>query len=62
MNEKNSNSTIKDEKILNLEKTIHTIRDDQCKQESEKEELRKKVKVWKNKAEEFESEKDFFYK
>jgi len=28
MNEKNSNSTVKDEKILSLEKAIYTIRDD----------------------------------
>ena len=28
LNEKNSNNTLKDEKINNLEKTIHAIRDD----------------------------------
>ncbi len=39
LNEKNSNNTLKDEKINNLEKTIHAIRDDQIKQEKEKEQL-----------------------
>ena len=28
LNEKNSNNTLKDEKISNLERTIHAIRDD----------------------------------
>lgn len=62
MNEKNSNSTIKDEKILLLEATIAKIRDDQIKQEKEKDTLKKQVKSWKDKSETFESEKNFFYK
>ena len=62
MNEKNSNSTIKDEKILNLERTIHTIREDQCKQETKKEELRKKIKEMRTKNQELESDKEFYYK
>jgi hypothetical protein len=33
LNEKNSNNSLKDEKILNLEKTIASIRDDQIKSE-----------------------------
>ena len=37
LNEKNSNNTLKDEKINNLERTIHAIREDQIKQEKEKE-------------------------
>ena len=31
LNEKNSNNTLKDEKINNLERTIHAIREDQIK-------------------------------
>ncbi len=50
LNEKNSNNTLKDEKINNLEKTIHAIREDQIKQEKEKEGLNDKVKYWKTKA------------
>ena len=40
MNEKNSNSTVKDEKILQLEFTIQKIREDQLKQEKEKDEIK----------------------
>ncbi len=50
LNEKNSNNTLKDEKINNLERMIHAIRDDQIKQEKEKEGLHEKVKYWKTKA------------
>jgi len=28
LNEKNSNNTLKDEKIINLERTLHAVRDD----------------------------------
>ncbi|CDW75865.1 UNKNOWN [Stylonychia lemnae] len=59
LNEKNSNNTLKDEKINNLEKTIHAIREDQIKQEKEKEALNEKVKYWKTKALGYEQEKDF---
>lgn len=59
LNEKNSNNTLKDEKINNLEKTIHAIRDDQIKQEKEKVGLQEKVKYWKTKALGYEHEKDF---
>lgn len=59
LNEKNSNNTLKDEKINNLERTIHAIREDQIKQEKEKETLNEKVKYWKTKALGYEQEKDF---
>lgn len=59
LNEKNSNNTLKDEKINNLEKTIMAIREDQIKQEKEKESLSEKVKYWKTKALGYEQEKDF---
>ena len=59
LNEKNSNNTLKDEKISNLEKTIHAIRDDQIKQEKEKEQMIEKVKYWKTKALGYEQEKNF---
>eukprot|EP00347_Sterkiella_histriomuscorum_P023615 403333985 len=59
LNEKNSNNTLKDEKINNLERTIHAIREDQIKQEKEKEALNEKVKYWKTKALGYEQEKDF---
>jgi len=38
LNEKNSNNTLKEEKILNLERTIASIREDQIRMEKEKEE------------------------
>ena len=38
LNEKNLNSGKQDEKIMNLEKTIQSIRDDQMKMEKEKDE------------------------
>lgn len=46
LNEKNSNNTLKDEKINNLEKTIQSIRDDQIRMEKEKDEQSKKIKKW----------------
>ena len=62
MNEKNSNSTIKDEKIMTLEKKIHNIRQDQCKQENDKESLRKKVKEQKLTIAELEEDREFYKK
>ena len=59
LNEKNSNNTLKDEKINNLERTIHAIREDQIKQEKEKETLNEKIKYWKTKALGYEQEKNF---
>jgi hypothetical protein len=50
LNEKNSNNTLKDEKINNLERTIHAIREDQIKQEKEKAQMAEKIKYWKTKA------------
>ena len=38
LNQKNSDNTVKDQKINNLEKTIQSIRDDQIRMEKEKDE------------------------
>ena len=54
LNEKNSNNTLKDEKISNLEKTIQSIRDDQIRMEKEKDEMSKKIKKWQSKSNNFE--------
>jgi seryl-tRNA synthetase len=59
LNEKNSNNTLKDEKISKLESTISAIREDQIRQEKEKEKLLESVKYWKTKAEGYEQEKNF---
>jgi hypothetical protein len=59
LNEKNSNNTLKDEKINTLERTIRIIREDQIRQEKEKEELGQEVKKWKTKALGYEQEKNF---
>jgi hypothetical protein len=59
LNEKNSNNTLKDEKISNLEKTIYAIRSEQLKMEKEKEKVSEKVKYWKTKSDGFEQEKNF---
>lgn len=50
LEEKNSNNNLKDEKIINLEKTIRSIRDDQIRQEKQKEDLSKEIKKWKNRS------------
>jgi hypothetical protein len=59
LNEKNSNNTLKDEKINNLEKTIQSIRDDQIRMEKEKDERVKEIKKWQSRANNFEQERDF---
>ena len=59
LNQKNSNNTLKDEKINNLEKTIASIRDDQIKMEKHKDEQAKMIKKWKTKATNMEQERDF---
>ena len=50
LNEKNSNNTLKDEKISKLESTISAIREDQIRQEKDKEKLHDQIKYWKTKA------------
>lgn len=50
LNEKNSNNTLKDEKITKLERTIGAIQLDQIDQASEKKKLLESVKYWKIKA------------
>jgi chromosome segregation ATPase len=59
LNEKNSNNTLKDEKISKLESTISAIREDQIRQEKEKEKLNENIKYWKTKAQGYEQEKNF---
>lgn len=54
LNKKNSNNTLKDEKINNLEKTIKSIKDDQHRIQKEKDELSNKLKKWQSKANNFE--------
>jgi seryl-tRNA synthetase len=62
LNEKNSNATLKDEKITNLEKTVQSIRDDQIRMQKEKDEQLKKIKHWTSKAQNLEQERDFLQK
>lgn len=50
LQERNSNNTLKDEKIINLEKTIQSIRDDQIRMEKDKDEMSKKIKKWQSRA------------
>ena len=50
LNEKNSNNTLKDEKITKLERTIGAIQLDQIDQASEKKKLLESVKYWTIKA------------
>ena len=57
LNEKNSNNTLKDEKISKLESTISAIREDQIRQEKEK--LNENIKYWKTKAQWYEQEINF---
>jgi chromosome segregation ATPase len=59
LNEKNSNNTLKDEKISKLENTIAAIREDQIRQEREKEKLNETIRYWKVKAQGYEQEKNF---
>lgn len=59
LNEKNSNNTLKDEKISKLENTIAAIREDQIRQERDKEKLNETIKYWKVKAQGYEQEKNF---
>lgn len=54
LNKKNSNNTLKDEKINNLEKTIKSIKDDQHRIQKEKDDLSNKLKKWQSKANNFE--------
>lgn len=59
LNEKNSNNSLKDEKINNLERTIIAIREEQIKMEKEKSDMADKMKYWKAKAQNYEQEKNF---
>ena len=54
LNKKNSNNTLKDEKINNLEKTIKSIKDDQHRIQKEKDDLSNKLKKWYSNANNFE--------
>ena len=46
LNDKNSNNTLKDEKIQNLEKTIQSIQQDQIKMQKDKDDQTKLIKKW----------------
>lgn len=59
LNEKNSNNTLKDEKIINLERTIFLIRDDQIKMEKTKDQMAEEIKKLKAKSNNMEQERDF---
>jgi len=59
LNKKNSNNTLKDEKINNLEKTIQSIQDDQIRMEKEKDDQGKKIKKLVSKSSNLEQERDF---
>lgn len=59
LNEKNSNNTLKDEKINNLERTIHAIRKDQIKLEEQKDQQKKETLKWKTKAQGLEEDRKF---
>jgi hypothetical protein len=50
MSEKNTGSTVKDDRINNLEKKVDQHRDELIKTEKHKEDLRGKLKMWKVKA------------
>jgi hypothetical protein len=41
---------LKDEKIINLERTIFLIRDDQIRMEKEKDDMSKKIKKWQSRS------------
>lgn len=41
---------MKDEKIINLERTIFLIRDDQIRMEKEKDDMSKKIKKWQSRS------------
>ena len=62
LNKKNSNNTLKDEKINNLEKTIQSIQDDQIRMEKEKDDQGKKIKKLVSKSSNLEQERDFLQK
>lgn len=59
LNEKNSNNTLKDEKITNLELQIHKLRGEQIKLDEAKEKQKKETLKWKTKAQILEEDKKF---
>lgn len=59
LNEKNSNNTLKDEKIINLERTIFLIREDQIRMEKDKDKMTKDIKKWQSRSNNMEQERDF---
>jgi hypothetical protein len=62
LNLKNSNNTLKDEKINMLEKIIQSFRDDQVRVERERESKNQALQRLEAKAEHFQQEKDFLHK
>ena len=59
LNQKNSNNTLKDEKISKLENTNHLLREDQIKQDKEKTAMGLEIKKWQTKALGYEQENNF---
>lgn len=62
LNLKNSNNTLKDEKINMLEKIIQSFRDDQVRIEREREQKNQHLQRLEAKANNFLQEKDFLHK
>jgi hypothetical protein len=59
LNEKNSNNTLKDEKINNLERTIYIIREDRIKMEKKNEDFKNDKKCLETKLEGSKQERQF---
>ena len=59
MNSKNSNNTLKDETIYNLNQKIDSMNREREKVENEKQEMNEKIKHWMARAQAFEQDKNF---
>ncbi len=62
MQDKNNNSTFKDDRIRELEETIRTLRNDLIKTDKHKQELISRNKEFKSKQDILKSENDFLQK
>jgi predicted RNase H-like nuclease (RuvC/YqgF family) len=62
LDEKNSNNNFKDLRIQQLEVTIEKMRKDAYEYEKTQEQLKKDIKVWKEKQKVESEEKEFFHK
>ena len=59
MNSKNSNNTLKDETIYNLNQKVDSMNREREKVENEKQEMNEKIKHWMARAQAFEQDKNF---